>query len=258
MNQNRVREGEWILLYSSERAQYLLRYQPGKRISTHLGELELLEDLEFGENLKTHTGKDFFVLRPTTSLLSMRVKRTTTIIYPKDAGLILLETGIGAGSKVIEVGTGSGAMTIILAKAVGKEGKVYSFERRAEFLENARENVEKYGLSDRVVFHHRDPAEDGFGVKDVDAAIIDVPEPWTLVEPTWEALKGGGSWASLSPTIDQIVRTFEALRRKFVKIRCVEVLEREILVRPGKTRPKERMVSHTGYLIFAQKVLRTP
>jgi tRNA (adenine57-N1/adenine58-N1)-methyltransferase len=258
MSKDHVREGEWILLYSSERAQYLTRYQPGKKFSTHLGELELAEGLKFGENLKTHTGKDFFVLKPTTSLLSMRVKRTTTIIYPKDAGLILLETGIGAGSRVIEVGTGSGAMTIILAKAVGMEGKVYSFERRPEFLENARENVEKYGLSDRVVFHLKDPAESGYGVNGVDAAIIDVPEPWSLVEPTWEALRGGGSWASLSPTIDQVVRTFEALSERFVKIRCVEILEREILVRPGKTRPRERMVSHTGYLLFAQKVQRTP
>lgn len=209
--------------------------------------------LRFGETITSSMGKQFFVLRPSTALLSMKVKRTTSIIYPKDAGLILLETGIGSGSRVIEVGTGSGALTVVLARAVGREGRVYSFERRSEFLENARENIERFGLGDRVEFCLKDPAKEGFGIEPVDAAIIDVPEPWTLVQSVFQVLKGGGFWASLSPSVEQVQKTFESLEGPFVRLKCLELLEREMLVRPGKTRPRERMVSHTGYLVFAQK-----
>ncbi len=254
MKEYLIKEGEWVLLYSSPRAQYLLRYQPGKKFSTHLGEVVFPDDICFGGTIVSSIGKKFYLLRPSTSLLSMKVKRTTTIIYPKDAGLILLETGIGAGSKVLEVGSGSGALTVILARAVGKEGVVYSFERREEFLNNARENVRRLGLDDSVKFYHKDPVEEGFGIEPVDAAIVDVPEPWTLVKPVWDVLKGGGFWASLSPTIEQVQRTWEELQGYFTRLKCVEILEREILVRPRKTRPKERMVSHTGYLLFAQKI----
>ena len=251
----KVPPGTLIYLYHNEQAKYLTAYQPGKKVSSHLGEIILPPDLHYGAQLLSSKGASFHVLIPTTADLAMKVRRTTTIIYPKDAGLMLLETGIGAGSRVLEVGTGSGAMTIILARAVGKEGHVYSFERRPEFQENARENLRRAGLEDRVTFLLRDPALEGFGLPSpVDAAIIDVPEPWTLVAPLREALRGGAAAAFLIPTIDQVLRTWEALQKSgFLRLRCVEVWEREMLIRPGKTRPRERMVSHTGYLLFAHK-----
>lgn len=253
-NNDLIKEGDWILLYSSPRAEYLISFFPGKKFSTHLGELVLKEGLTYGEALTTNIGRRFFALKPSTAILSMKVKRTTTIIYPKDAGLIILETGIGAGSKILEVGSGSGALTVILAKAVGKEGMVYSFERREEFLENARKNVERFGLADRVKFILKDPSLEGFGVEAVDTVIVDVPEPWKLVKSAWETLKSGSFWASISPSIEQVQKTWEQLERYFVRLKCLEVLERGILIRPGKTRPRERMVSHTGYLVFAQKI----
>ncbi|RKZ01393.1 MAG: hypothetical protein DRQ04_04945 [Candidatus Hydrothermota bacterium] len=155
---------------------------------------------------------------------------------------------------MLEVGSGSGALTIILALAVGREGKVYSFERRKEFMENARENVRRAGLEERVEFFNMDPALEGFPVGELDAAFVDVPEPWTLAGPVHEALAGGGRWVSLSPTIEQVQMTFDALEEGFVRLKCVEIFEREMLVRRGKTRPRERMVSHTGYLVTASKV----
>ena len=102
-----------ILLYGGKKAEYLVKFEPGRKIQTHLGVLTLPEKIEFGKRLETHIGKSFYVLFPTTREISMRVKRTTTIIYPKDAGYMIVETGIGAGSKVLETGTGSGALTII-------------------------------------------------------------------------------------------------------------------------------------------------
>ncbi len=249
-----IREGELVFVYGGEEAGFLLLYQPGKRISTHLGEVVLPENAEFGSAIESSTGNKFYILKPTTTDLMMKVRRTTTIMYPKDVGFLILEAGIGEGSRVLEVGTGSGALTIVLAKIVGKTGKVYSFERRAEFLENARKNVERAGLADRVEFYHLDPAAEGFPVEDVEAAFIDVPEPWTLVDATHKALMGGGRWVSLSPTIEQVLQTYKALDGKFVRLRCVEILEREMLIREGKTRPRERMVSHTGYLVTASKI----
>jgi len=249
-----IKEGQLVFLYGGERASYLVLYSPGKRFSTHLGEVILPPDLSFGDSLTTNTGRKFYLLRPTTSDLAMKVRRTTTIIYPKDAGYMLLEAGVGSGSRVLEVGSGSGALTIILALAVGREGKVYSFERRKEFMENARENVRRAGLEERVEFFNMDPALEGFPVGELDAAFVDVPEPWTLAGPVHEALAGGGRWVSLSPTIEQVQMTFDALEEGFVRLKCVEIFEREILVRRGKTRPRERMVSHTGYLVTASKV----
>ncbi len=251
----RPRVGEVVLLYAEEDgAQFFLEYRPGAKKSTHLGDVVLPTGARFGMPLVTNTGARFYLLPPSTADLAMRVRRKTNIIYPKDAGLILLETGIQAGSRVVEVGTGSGALTIVLARAVGPEGRVFTFERRQDLLENARKNVARAGLLDRVQFHLLDPARKGFGITGADAAIIDVPEPWTLVEPAWRALKGGGAWASLSPTINQVDLTVRFLRGRFTRIRTVEVLLREMLVRQGRIRPRERMVSHTGYLTFAQKV----
>jgi tRNA (adenine57-N1/adenine58-N1)-methyltransferase len=249
-----VRKGELLFIYGGDRAKYLIAYEAGRSFSTHLGTLTFPRRLRFGDRIETHKGKSLFVLRPRTPDLSMRVKRTTTIIYPKDAAYILHETGVRSGSKVIEVGTGSGSLTLSLASVVGPYGKVHSFERRPEFTENARKNVERTGLSRRVRFEVRDVEKEGFGMTGADVAILDVPEPWTLVPHAWDALQGGGSLASLSPSVEQVQQTVQALRTGFVRVRCIELLERELLVRDRGTRPRERMVSHTGYLVFASKV----
>ncbi len=252
-----VKTGEQVLLYHSERAKFLVVFQPQKRISTHLGELVLPETLELGAVLESSTGQPFYVLKPSTTDVAMKVKRTTTIIYPKDAGWMILEAGIGAGSRVLEVGTGSGSLTIMLARIVGPQGRVYSFERREEFLKNAMTNVERAGLAEQVEFALRDPAVEGFGVSEIEAAFVDVPEPWTLVSPVFDALMGGGAWISLSPNMEQVKETWRALKKHgFVRFKAVEILEREILVREHGVRPRERMISHTGYIISARKVNR--
>ncbi len=251
----KAKAGDLVFLYNSEKARFLVTYQPGKRVSTHLGEIVLPDDLEYGAAVRSSTGAVFYVLMPSTSDIAMKVRRTTTIIYPKDAGWMILEAGIGSGSKVIEVGSGSGSLTIMLARIVGPEGRVYSFERREKFLENARENVKRAGLLDRVEFALRDPAVEGFGVEDVEAVFVDVPEPWTMVPPAFEALAGGGAWISLSPNMEQVKETWRTLKSHgFVRFKAVEILEREILVREQGVRPRERMISHTGYIVSARKV----
>ncbi|MEO0146766.1 MAG: tRNA (adenine-N1)-methyltransferase [candidate division WOR-3 bacterium] len=248
-----IERGRPVLLWEPK-SSFLVVYEPGRRLDTHRGYLILPEGLSYGDPIETSSGHKFLALIPSLSELSMKVRRTTTILYPKDIGYLIMETGVSAGQSVLEVGTGSGALTLVLAMIVGDKGRVYSFERRPEFLENAKKNLERWGLAHRVEFILRDPAEEGFGLRGVQVAIVDVPEPWTIVRPAREAIMGGGFWASLSPCFEQVIRVVEELEASgFVALKTVELLEREILVRPGKTRPRERMVSHTGYLTVARK-----
>jgi tRNA (adenine57-N1/adenine58-N1)-methyltransferase len=188
----------------------------------------------------------------------MKVKRRTTIIYPKEAGAIILELGIRNGSRVIEIGTGSGSLTLLLSGLVGEKGRVYSFERREEHLENAMKNVRRFGFGDNVEYSLRDPTvDDGFGLMDVDAVFVDVPAPWTLVKAVAAALAPGAHVGFLSPNIEQVQTTVDRLNENgFVRIRCFEMLSRGIRIKRNLTRPFDRMIGHTGYIYFAQKAAK--
>jgi tRNA (adenine57-N1/adenine58-N1)-methyltransferase len=186
----------------------------------------------------------------------MKVRRTTTIVYPKDLGYLLLETAVGPGSRVIELGTGSGALTLVLAKLVAPDGVVYSYDRREDFIENARKNIERVGYAHNVEFSCVDVADKGFSHTDVDAVFIDVPEPWAIVPKASEALKGGHHLVSWSPNVEQVKRTIETLEsNNFKRIKVKEIIERELLVRLQGVRPRERGITHTAYLIRAQKII---
>ncbi|MEO0092157.1 MAG: tRNA (adenine-N1)-methyltransferase [candidate division WOR-3 bacterium] len=251
-----LKVGDLVLFYHNERAKYLIALQEKGHFSTHKGNISFDEVLQkdFGDVINTHTGTPFYILRPTLADLSIKVKRTTTIVYPKDAGLMLLKSFVYPGAQVIEAGTGSGALTAILATFVQPNGKVYSYEARQDFSDNAQENLKRLGLDRYVEFYVRDVERQGFAQKDVDAVFIDLPEPWIAIKPAYEALKGGHSFCSLSPNMEQVRKTKAVLELEgFVRIKVVEILERELLVRITGTRPTERMISHTAYLVFAQK-----
>lgn len=248
-----MKKGEIILLYSDEDSTYLVEYEKGKEVHTHKGKIVLPARLSYGEVIYSSKNIPFYVLYPDTAYLSMKVKRTTTIVYPKDAGFIILNLGIKSGDKVMEVGTGSGAFTLILSNAVGKNGKVYSFEKRKEFVENAKRNLDKFGKFKNVVFYNMDVEKEIPNIE-VDSAFIDVPEPWKVISNVKKVLKSGHPLASLSPNIEQIKKTKEKMVEEgFVRIRVYEVILREILVRMEGTRPKEYYITHTGYLTFGNK-----
>jgi tRNA (adenine57-N1/adenine58-N1)-methyltransferase len=235
---------------------YMIRVEAKGAFSTHRGQIEHTEiaGREFGDWVKTHLGFGFALLKPVTADLSMRVKRLTTVVYPKDAGLMLLELDIHPGARVIECGSGSGALTTLLANFVRPDGRVYSYERRPEFSANARQNMRRYGLEAYCEFFVRDPEQEGFAQQDVDAVLLDVPEPWTLVAPAWRALRGGNALAAIIPTFEQLRKLVSALQMQgFARIRCRETLERAMLLRDTGIRPADRMVAHTVYVITAHK-----
>ena len=252
-----IKRGDSVLVMSPDEKTYLVTVDVGRRMGTHLGEL-LLENaigLEYGSVIQTTLLHPFILLEPTIEDRMMKVKRLTQIIYPKDAALILLKTGLGDGMRVIECGSGSGALTIALANAVAPSGKVYAYDRNERFMENARKNVENAGFGDYAEFKLRE-AQDGFDETGVDAVVLDLPSPWDGIASASHALRGGGRIASLSPTYNQVERCVEVLTKEgFVHIETVELLMRTIRVSTGKTRPVDRMVSHTGFLTFGRKAL---
>ncbi len=251
---------ESVLIWDEERKKsFLFVLRPGGELGTHKGKIlhdEIVGKTE-GSLVLSSTGERFRVFRPSVTDRMMKVQRKTQIVYPKDAAWFVLAMDIKPGMKIIEMGTGSGAFTILLAQLIGPDGKIYTFDKREDFLKNAEENLKKAGLEDRVVFELLN-AGDPFPVKDVDAVFLDLPEPWLAIPPAWDALAPGKAIAIIVPTAEQLKRSVETLKDEgFAVIDTVEVLERRILVRKKEgVRPFEKMIGFTGYLISARKLLR--
>ena len=195
-----------------------------------------------------------YLLKPTMEDLMMKASRESGIIYPKDAALLIMKAGIHSGSKVMEIGTGSGSLTMALAQAVAPNGHVFSYDRREDLPKNAYKNIQRAGLNSFVTFCQRQAAEP-FAESGFDAVTLDIPQPWEEVRVVKQALKSGGRLVSLNPTFNQIEKMAEALREQgFICVESRELLEREILARGGKTRPAQRMIGHTEFMLFAIKV----
>jgi len=212
---------------------------------------------EYGTRITSSMGVEFVALKPTLRDYIFKVQRKTQISYPKDIALILIFSGISPGSRVVEAGTGTGALTSALAFYVKPTGRVYSYEIRQEFVETALKNLKRVGISEYVELKNKDITE-GIDEKEVDAVILDMATPWLVVSHAYSALKGSGILVSFSPTIDQVVKTVETLKENgFVDIETVESLMRGMQIERGKTRPQTLMTGHTGYITFARKAFKT-
>jgi tRNA (adenine57-N1/adenine58-N1)-methyltransferase len=208
----------------------------------------------WGCQVFSHQGAPFFMLQPSLADLLVDLKRSTQIMYPKDIGFILTSMSIGPGQKVLEAGTGSGSMTVALAYAVGTQGRVFTYEKRPEFQNLARKNLERLGLDARVEFKLGDLA-DGIVEMDMDACFLDLPNPWEYVSQVRLALKPGGFFCNLVPTFNQVERLLYVLRREhFAFVEVCELLLRYYKPEPARLRPTDRMVAHTGFLTFGRRI----
>lgn len=252
-----IADGDYVLIYLDARRTYMLKAEAGKTFHTHKGYLKF-DDLigkEYGEPIKSSLGITFTTLKPNLTDYMMKSGRNTQIVYPKDAALIVMFSGIGPGSRVFESGTGTAALTTALAHYVGPTGKVYTYELRPEFQKNAAKNIQRAKLQNNVEMKSGDVTI-GIEERDLDAVILDLAVPWLVVPHAYQALKPSGILVSFSPTIDQVVRTTEALRENnFVFIETLECLMRTMQVERGKTRPNTMMTGHTGYITHARKIL---
>jgi len=252
-----IREGNSVLLYLDRKRTYLVKVETGKNFHTHKGFVKLDELIgkDYGAQVTSNMGATFIALKPTLRDYIFKMLRKTQITYPKDIALITMFSGIGPGSQVVEAGTGTGALTTALAFYVRPAGRIYSYEIREEFMETARKNLEKAEVSEYVDLKNKDVTQ-GIDERDVDAVILDMATPWLVVPHAYSALKGSGTLVSFSPTVDQVVKTVEALKESgFVDIGTVECIMRGMQIERGKTRPETLMTGHTGYITFARKAL---
>jgi tRNA (adenine57-N1/adenine58-N1)-methyltransferase len=249
--------GDLIQLVGLRHKSYIFIIVEDKELHTHRGLIKHndLIGLPFGSKVLSHNDSPFFLLQPSISDILLDLKRITQILYPKDIGYILLTMGIGEGQHVVEAGTGSGAMTIALSYSVGKSGKITSYDQKNEFQNLARKNLCRVGLEDRVEFKIRN-IEEGFEETNVDALFLDVMNPYDYIPQVRAALKPGGFFGCLVPTTNQVSRLLHQLRlNQFAFLEVVEVLLRFYKPEPERLRPTDRMVAHTGYLIFGRPLL---
>ena len=209
----------------------------------------------YGARVKTHLGRAYAILKPSLYDLVKGVKRQTQIIYPKEIGYIVMKLGIGPGVTVVEAGGGSGSLTVALAYWVGDRGKVYTYDRREEFSKLNQKNLAWAGLDDGRVEHRlADVGEEGFGLDhEADALFLDMRTPWDAVPHIAAAVKPGAPVGFLLPTVGQVSDLLVALEQgPFQDIEVLEILLRRWKTVPDRMRPEDRMVAHTGFLIFAR------
>jgi tRNA (adenine57-N1/adenine58-N1)-methyltransferase len=253
-------EGCLVLLEIDEKRKFVFRVRRGAVQGSDRGILrhDDIIGLDYGSTVTLSTGVKAVVHRPRLlDMVERGFSRRSQVIYPKDQGLILFLAGIGPGSKVVEVGVGSGFTTAFLAWIVGPQGHVYAYEVREDMIEVARKNLELLGLTNRVTIHRAD-ARKGIRERNVDAVIADIPDPWNILDPAYEALRGSGVLVAFMPSVNQLVRFTSAVNAHpgFSSIRVVEVMLREYEVRGDALRPKTTMIAHTGYVASARKVLQ--
>lgn len=216
------------------------------------------------DNLLDHMGRrveigsqQFLVLEPSSRDLRETMQRGPQTLASKDLAAMRFEADIRPGVRVVEAGAGSGGLSVALARAVGPEGRIISYDVREEALRVARENVSAAGVDALVEFRLGD-VRSGIDERDVHAVVLDLVDPWEAVGVAWDSLRPCGHFASFSPNMEQVKETVRAIRRRpFVDVRCIEVIEREMEVREVGVRPSFAPLGHTGYLTFARKVLDT-
>ena len=249
--------GDLVLLWSPKKGDsYLVRLTEGANQSTHLGHMKHddLVGLSYGDPVSTSTGQAFFILKPSIGDYMRRIRRQTQIVFPKEAGYILLHLSIFPGATGVACGSGSGSLTVLLANMVGTGGRVVSYDRRPDFSALAKANCERWGVEDRVEFKVRD-IEDGFDETGADAVFLDVQAPEEYLSQVRRTLAPGRQLGLIVPTTNQLVKLIPALEAEsFVNIEILEIFMRRYKATAARLRPEDVMVGHTGFLAFATLV----
>jgi tRNA (adenine57-N1/adenine58-N1)-methyltransferase len=253
-----VEPGDVVIFVGKDRRTFIRAITPGQHLQTHFGMIYFDEIIgkPFGEQVQTHLGHSMYVIPPSIDDIVKHLRRETQIIFPKDLGYIVMKMSIMPGVKVIEAGTGSGALTMLLTMLVGEDGHVFSYERKAKMQEIARKNVTRIGMEHRVSFIERDISA-GFDQRDVHAVFLDLPEPWAYLDQARAALRGGGFFGAIVPTANQVIKLLDTLYHgQWYLLQAEELILRSWKTIPQRVRPDDQMVGHTGFLIFARAVER--
>ncbi|MEK6916298.1 MAG: methyltransferase domain-containing protein [Nanoarchaeota archaeon] len=239
------------LLVTKTNKRFLIK-DIDKDVHTNFGliKAEDIKKAKSGEIIKSNKDVEFTVFDAEFIDLYNKIKRGPQIIPRKDIGLIITEAGLNKESIIIETGSGSGGTGCFLAKICKK---VYSYEIREDFYNITKKNVEYLGIKN-MVLKNKD-AKKGFSEKNVDAIILDLPDPWELMDSVKKSLKVGGFLVSYSPTIPQVMDFVNRLNDSFTHIKTSEIIEREWEVKDRKVRPKSQAIGHSGFLSFARRIM---
>jgi len=252
----KVKKDETVVLIDKNYKKYLISTsaKTDKYKGVGVFDPSILIAKEYGKQIEIGN-KNFWLLKPSLSDKLEGLKRKAQIILPRDAAQILISCSIEPGSRVLEAGIGSGSLTIALANTVGPNGTVYSYDKREDFIDHSMKNLKNAGLEKFVKTKVKDVTT-GIDEKDLDAIILDMPDPWNAVNHAYKALRPGGYFCSYSPLVSQVENTVKEIKKhKFIEIKTIENIQREMIVSEHGTRPSFDMLGHTGYLTFARKVL---
>ncbi len=196
------------------------------------------------------------LFRPTLPQLIPNLPRTAQVVYPKDIGPILVWADLYPGARVVEAGVGAGALSLAILRAIGSEGELISYELREDFAQLAEKNVTRYfGKAANWTVKVADVALE-LEEKEMDRVILDLPEPWQVIERAWKALRPGGILLCYLPTVLQVKSLVDALRedRRFACVETSETLMRFWHFKGMSARPQHRMVAHTGFITTARRL----
>lgn len=251
--------GERVLFIDTKERRYLVTLEDGGEFHSHAGFVShaSLIGMPEGTTVESTKGARYVVMRPTLEDFVLEMPRGAQVIYPKDLAPITMLADIAPGHLVFESGIGSGALSMTMLRA---GARIVGYEQREDFAARARKNVASFLGDDalsRFEIHIRDsyagvdvPAEGRF-----DRAVLDLPEPWRVIDHLETAMHPGGVLVAYTPSITQAVRVREALnarRGAWVASRTLEVLHRTWHIEGESVRPDHRMVAHTGFLTTAR------
>jgi tRNA (adenine57-N1/adenine58-N1)-methyltransferase len=252
--------GERVQLTDAKGRHYTVKLAEGAEFHTHRGAIahDMIVGLEQGSVVKSTDGTPYLVLRPLLVDYIMSMPRGPQVIYPKDAAQIVHEGDIFPGARVLEAGAGSGALTCSLLRAVGPEGRVVSYEVRADHAEHARRNVD--------VFFAEAPANWQLVVGDVvdselpdgyfDRAVLDMLSPWEVLDAVSRLVVAGGVLVIYVATVTQLSKVVEALRAQqcWTEPRSWETIQRGWHVVGLAVRPQHSMRGHTAFLVASRRL----
>lgn len=251
--------GDRIQLTDPKGKLYSFTITPGKEWHTHKGWIihDELIGLPEGSVVSTTAGLKFTAFKPLLADYVLTMPRGATIIYPKDAAMIIGVADIYPGARVLEAGVGSGALTLSLLRAVGDAGKVQSVERRQEFADNARTNVDSYfeGAPSNWNLIVGDLQNQNFD-SEFDRVVLDMLAPWECIDIAARALRPGGVFLAYVATTTQLSATAEALKKdgRFTEPESSETMVRGWHHEGLAVRPQQRMIGHTGFLIQSRRM----
>lgn len=251
--------GDWALLQDRRGRTYLFRLQAGGRFNYHRGSLdhEAIVQAGPGARIATPQGEQFTIHRPTLEDYVLHMPREATPTYPKDAATLCFLLDLAPGMRVLEAGSGSGGLTLYLARAVGPAGQVWSYETRPKHQARARRNLHEFEDWGNVTWLEADLAQAQLPPGTFDGVALDLMEPWTVLPAVTPALKPDRFLACYLPNLTQVVALLEYLqaqRLPYLVERTLEVLHREWDVRPPIAHPKFQQVGHTAFLVQLRRV----